>query len=126
MKVEFALETARVRLHLPFKGETWFFVDSKTTLKDFTERCLEEDALVKDLRILDERQQEFRNQEAVSLYSLLTIDKQQVYVKINDNLHAFPRVQARETHLGDSQWFGQCQSGGLSATHASTLATFIA
>lgn len=39
VKVEFALETARVRLHLPFKGETWFFVDNKTTLKDFAERC---------------------------------------------------------------------------------------
>ena len=37
VKVEYAFETARVRLYLPQLGETWFFVDRKTTLGQFKE-----------------------------------------------------------------------------------------
>jgi hypothetical protein len=37
LKVEYAFETARVKLYLPVRGETWFYIDSKQTLKDFKE-----------------------------------------------------------------------------------------
>jgi len=28
LKVEYAFETARVKLYLPLRGETWFYVDN--------------------------------------------------------------------------------------------------
>lgn len=92
VKVEYAFETARIRLHLPLKGETWFFLDQKVTLKDFKEQCQAEDSCVQDLKILDGNKREFRNEEALSLYTLLTTDKQQIYIKLNENLNLFPGV----------------------------------
>jgi hypothetical protein len=86
-----------------------------------------EDTYIRDLRILDQNQREFRNEEAVSLYSLLTTDKQPVFIKLNDNLHLFPGVQKHvpDVHIDDHQWFKKCQAKGLSATHSTTLTTFI-
>ena len=49
-KVEYAFETARVRLYLPNWGETWFFVDGQTTISNFKAQCKSEDNFVKDIR----------------------------------------------------------------------------
>lgn len=53
LKVEYAFETARIRLYLPSKGETWFFVDDSLTLKDFKEQVKAEDKHATHIQILD-------------------------------------------------------------------------
>ena len=90
--MEYAFETARLRLYLPNRGETWFFIDQKMTLKDFKEHCISEDPLVKDVKFIDQDNKELRNEEALSLYSLLTTDKNQLSIKINDNVSRLPGV----------------------------------
>jgi hypothetical protein len=52
VKVEYAFETARVRLYLPRYGETWFFVDHDTTVERFTDQIKQDDSFVKDVTLL--------------------------------------------------------------------------
>ena len=116
IKVEYAFETARMRLFLPLRGETWFFIDQKMTLKDFKEQCQEEDSLVTDIKFLDSANKELRNEDALSLYSILTTDKNQLRVQINENVQQFTGVQSTVVSHKADQWFEKCTKIGLNPT----------
>lgn len=94
VKVEYAFETARVRVFLPEMGETWFFVDQRTTLKDFKQQCIDEDPRIQNLSFLAQDEQgnirEVKNEESHSLYSaLMNPDKRSTafFIKVNENIH---------------------------------------
>ena len=68
MKVEYAFESARARLYLPSIGETWFFVDQRTSMKDFKEKLAQEDQHVKEVKFLDSDKREIGNEETENLF----------------------------------------------------------
>ena len=51
--MEYAFETARMRIFLPSQGDTWFFIDDKMTMKEFKEECLAEDPKVRSVKFID-------------------------------------------------------------------------
>ena len=63
VKVEYAFETARIRLYLPLKGETWFFVDNNVTLKGFQDQCKTEDSYLTDVKFYDANGTEYTNED---------------------------------------------------------------
>jgi hypothetical protein len=69
IKVEYAFETARVRLYLPSIGETWLFVDPQMSLKEFKDYCMAEDKNVLDLKFLDQDHKEIKNEEGNIMYN---------------------------------------------------------
>lgn len=85
-----------------------------------------EDQGIKDLKFLDANNKEY-DVENLNLYELLTCDKKPLYVRINDNLHAFPKISHEylKYDLEDLEWFKKATNKGLSATHATTLTAFI-
>jgi hypothetical protein len=70
VKIEYAFETARLRIYLPSGGETWFFVDKNQTVKDFLNQCKSEDSYLKEINIVGKNHQQV-NQDA-KVYDLLT------------------------------------------------------
>lgn len=62
VRVEYAFETARVRLYLPSNGETWFFIDQKTTMEEFVQACEKEDTKIVSgaVRFLDKDMKEIK------------------------------------------------------------------
>lgn len=97
MKIEYAFETARVRLYLPTGGETWFFVDKKQTVQAFKEQCQSEDPYLKSINLLTHSNGSYTElPNEVSLYDLLT-GESPLYAQINDNIHEFPLAQESVT-----------------------------
>ena len=97
MKVEYAFETARVRLYLPQFGETWFFVDHDTTVERFTNQIKEDDSFVKDVTLLVQNTQTGQFQElrdpTEKIYAhLVSHSDRKFYIKLNDNVHEIPTV----------------------------------
>jgi len=138
VKVEYAFETARVRLYLPQWGETWFYLDRHTTIAQFKKQCLEEDSFVKTVdfqKASSDGNHQAINDDETPLYNILTSqDKDQLFLKINDNVHLFPTVGSSEhehapsTTTSDAlndKWYKTCIQNGLSITHATTLSAFI-
>jgi hypothetical protein len=68
VKVEYAFESARARLYLPSIGETWFFVDQKTSMKEFKDKLILEDKHVKEVKFLDTNKREISNEETENLF----------------------------------------------------------
>lgn len=78
VKVEYAFETARLRLYLPQQGDTWFFTDRATTLGDLKAQCKTEDTLVQEVKFLEEQNgmvKEISDEE--NLYTRLTAHNHQ-------------------------------------------------
>jgi hypothetical protein len=97
VKVEYAFETARVRLYLPQFGETWFFVDHDTTVERFTNQIKQDDSFVKDVTLLVQNTQTGQFQElrdpAEKIYAhLVSHSDRKFYIKLNDNVHEIPTV----------------------------------
>ena len=95
------------------------------SLKDFKEQCQAEDSLIQDIKFLDSANQEYRNEEALSLYTILTTDKNKLSVKINENTQQFTGVQQTVVDHKADPWFDKCSSLGLNPTQSTTLSTFI-
>eukprot|EP00347_Sterkiella_histriomuscorum_P018926 403343635 len=128
IKVEYAFETARIRLYLPTKGETWFFIDNAITIKEFKNQCQAEDSFLTEVKLLDKNGKEFSNEETETFYNILAHGQAQIFIKLNDNIHQFPsaKVQNHSTSsLTNDASFKLCTSKGLSPTHSSTIATFM-
>jgi hypothetical protein len=97
VKVEYAFETARVRLYLPQYGETWFFVDHDTSVERFTSQIKQDDSFVKDVTLLVKNTQTGQFQElrdpAEKIYThLVSHTDSKFYIKLNDNFHEIPTV----------------------------------
>lgn len=104
--MEYAFETARVRLYLPSMGETWLFVNPDMSLKEFKDNVKAEDKNVLSFTFLDSNHTEITNEEGQCLYTALTNPNKQIYVKINDNMHMFETVKKEQAFkLEDLQWF---------------------
>ena len=52
MKTQYLINTARVRLTLPGRGDCWFFVDPELSVHDFKQKCQEEDSNITEVEIL--------------------------------------------------------------------------
>lgn len=80
------------------------------SLKDFKEQCKQEDSFISDLKFLDSNKKELSYNETQSLYSLLTNDHNELYLQINDNVHAFPTVSHENLkyNIEDLKWFKKC------------------
>lgn len=72
VKVEYAFETARVRVYLPSKGDTWFFIDETTTVEGFKEQIKKEDSLISTLYILDGNKKEIQSKDEANMYSVIS------------------------------------------------------
>jgi hypothetical protein len=128
VKVEYAFETARVRLYLPSKGETWFFIDSTTTVQSFKDQIMKEDALIENFDLLDGKREQIKGSSEDSLYSVISReDSAEIFIKINNHLHLFDSAKAKDLphHVQDFKWFKKCSSNGLASAHSATISTFI-
>ena len=75
--MEYAFETARLKLFLPSKGDTWFFIDRNLTVTGFKHQCQKEDPSITEIKFGD-------NGEDAKVYEAL---EKGVRVKINGNWH---------------------------------------
>jgi hypothetical protein len=128
VKVEYAFETARVRLYLPSKGETWFFIDSQTTVQGFKDQIKKEDSLIENFDLLDGDRKQIKSNKEDSLYSVISgQDSAEIYVKINNHLHSVDSAKANDLsfHVEDFKWFKKCASSGLASAHSATISTFL-
>lgn len=123
--VEYTWETARVRLYLPSMGETWFFVDDQTSVKEFTEQVVNEDKTITEFKVLDSQKKEITASE-YSVFDILSTSHDQFYLQINNTLHTVEGVPKKAPYnLEDLAWFKKCQSKGLTGTHSTTIASFL-
>lgn len=85
-----------------------------------------EDKNVLDLKFLDQDYKEIKNEEGNIMYSSLTNQNNQLFIKINESTHMFETVNREQKfNLEDLHWFKKCVSKGLSDTHSTTLTTFL-
>ena len=122
VKVEFAFENARIRLHLPQWGETWFFVDRATTLGQFKELCKAEDSRVSQVQFVGKS----ALPDTELLFEKLTKGAgEQIYIKINDDLQSFPRTVDIHRDAPETKWYTKCTQEGLNPMHAATISTLV-
>ena len=117
VKVEYAFETARVKLYLPQYGETWFFVDKNTTIEEFRKQVQLDDSFVKDVKFYVKNPQTGGkseiNDQGDKLYGhLVGHEYRKLYIQLNDNIHAIPTVGTSNEHhscsIQNEHWYDLC------------------
>lgn len=131
MTTEYLINSTRIRLTLPERGDCWFFVNRDLSVQDFKQRCQDEDANVAEVEVLQgTTNKPVGAQDSTSLYSLLADRTTPVFLRLNNIFYRFENqgkgedvvpIEIKET----SPWFDHCKQLGMTNLQASTLNTMI-
>ena len=121
VQTEYMVSAARVCLHMPSQGDTWFFVDPKTTIGDFTKSCLQEDTQLSSVEVLTATGT-LANDSKV--YELLE-QREPLYLRMNNITYQFDTVAKNESVdvVTESSYYQKCIDAGLNIVQANTIAT---
>ena len=110
METEYMINTARVKLALPAKGNCWFFIDPELSVAAFKERCSSEDKTIESVEVLLGAKAS-PAQDQTSLYSLLSDRESPVYLRLNNINFMFDtqRTQLSMEIRETSPWFNHCK-----------------
>ena len=110
METEYMINTARVKLALPAKGNCWFFIDPELSVAAFKERCSSEDKTIESVEVLSGAKAS-PAQDQTSLYSLLGDRESPVYLRLNNINFMFDtqRTQLSMEIRETSPWFNHCK-----------------
>ena len=92
MQLQYMVNMARVKINLPERGDSWFFIDQDATVKDFAKLVKQEDSKISNLEFVSGKPSE-GNSKALAqndlLFNVLQDRTTPTYLKLNDMLYKF-------------------------------------
>ena len=119
INTQYLINTAQIKISLPEKGETVFFVSPETSVQDFKQKCQDEDSCISKVEILRGNSTEpVADEETVSLYDLLKVRDIPLYLKLNNILYQFQTQRMNQSQkqlqINEiSNWYSYCQDLGM-------------
>ena len=132
MQLQYMVNMARVKINLPGRGDSWFFIDQDATVHDFSKLVKQEDPDISNLEIVSGKPSSGESKALAQndlLFNALEDRTAPIYLKMNDMLYKFDSSmdadQAAIVLDETDQWYDECKKAGLASIHSSTIANII-
>lgn len=121
---QYLVNAAKVCISMPTNGDMWFFVEPKTTVGEFKNLLLQEDAQVSSIIVLKDNGQ---SSDQESLYQLFE-NGEPLFLKLNNITYQFNTSKQAESATTASlevgsidKYYKQCSDLGLTSISATTI-----
>ena len=132
MQLQYMVNMARVKINLPGRGDSWFFIDQDATVRDFSKLVKEEDPEISNLEIVSGKPSSGSSKALAQndmLFDVLEDRTAPIYLKLNDMLYKFDSArdanQAGIDLIETDHWYDECRNAGLANLHSSTISNIL-
>ena len=116
MQLQYMVNMARVKINLPGRGDSWFFIDHEATVNDFTKTVKQEDPEISNLELVSGKPASDKSKTLAQndlLFNVLEDRQAPIYLKLNDMLYKFDSSRETDSTGIDltetNQWYDECR-----------------
>ena len=132
MQLQYMVNMARVKINLPGRGDSWFFIEREATVNEFTKIVKQEDPEISNLEFVSGKPTSGKSKTLAQndlLFNVLEDRQSPIYLKLNDMLYKFDSARDTDSAGIDltetNQWYDECKTAGLANLHSSTISNII-